>query len=302
VTDAESFYRDLFKMMLLILSEEDQRKIRSAKVGLAGLGGVGCPILEVLLRNGVNHLRIAEVDRYESHNYRQLYCMHTTVGASKADVATKHSLEVNPYCQIELFKEGVTHENYLEFCQGLDILCAQADNTSTQLLLEYAASVCRIPVVNGGRAGFPDRHTLAIYVRDYRRDDVKFEIEYSMERRGIQKQLREALKAQIASGRVDPELLKEIDQQNSEFRQETFRRAVLDTPEAISDKDREYLLQVISNNPDKFHKMAVTPQGVMIVGAMAAQHVLDIILGREVNRIAVNIYRGKAYEFSRDHI
>ena len=54
------------------LDQEDRDKLSHAVIAIAGLGGIGCPAVEILTRNAVGNFRLADIDQYEPSNARQL--------------------------------------------------------------------------------------------------------------------------------------------------------------------------------------------------------------------------------------
>ena len=86
------------------------RILKKARVGIAGLGGLGSNIASALVRNGVGHLVIADFDVVELSNInRQLYTL-SHVGMEKAPALKKILSGINPFCEIEDHVTRVTEE------------------------------------------------------------------------------------------------------------------------------------------------------------------------------------------------
>ena len=84
----ESFsYEVAFARNLGLVSDVEQARLKNARIGLPGLGGVGGAHLQALARMGIQHFHLADPDLFEVVNFnRQLGATMETVGCRKADV------------------------------------------------------------------------------------------------------------------------------------------------------------------------------------------------------------------------
>ena len=104
------------------LTQVEQTTLRSARIAIAGLGGVGGAHLLNLCRLGVARFNIADFDHFEVHNFnRQAGASVPFLGQQKVDVLARLTLDVNPEADIKPFAEGVTPENVDAFLQGVDL-------------------------------------------------------------------------------------------------------------------------------------------------------------------------------------
>ena len=70
-----------------LLGADAVERLRTSRVALFGLGGVGSFTAEALARAGVGHLLLVDGDNVASSNLnRQLVALHSTLGQPKADV------------------------------------------------------------------------------------------------------------------------------------------------------------------------------------------------------------------------
>ena len=75
-------------------------KLRTARVGIAGLGGLGSNIAAALVRSGVGHLTIADYDVVELSNInRQIYSLRH-IGMKKTEALKEILAGINPFCEI----------------------------------------------------------------------------------------------------------------------------------------------------------------------------------------------------------
>lgn len=85
------------------------QKLRSARVLIVGLGGVGSWAAEALARSGVSHLRLVDLDEICVSNInRQLPALESTVGRFKVEVLAERVRLINPECAVEALPEFFT--------------------------------------------------------------------------------------------------------------------------------------------------------------------------------------------------
>ena len=83
------------------LGEESVRRLAEARVGIAGLGGLGSNIALLLARSGVGELVVADYDTVDLTNiHRQCYPLEC-IGMRKTDALEAEISRVNPWCRIE---------------------------------------------------------------------------------------------------------------------------------------------------------------------------------------------------------
>lgn len=81
----------------LLLGESNLDRIRSARVIVFGVGGVGSWCAEGLVRSGIRNITIVDSDRVCVTNCnRQLLATSRTVGRVKVEVMRERLLEINP--------------------------------------------------------------------------------------------------------------------------------------------------------------------------------------------------------------
>ena len=87
-----------------MLVGEKIEQLKSAKVLVCGLGGVGGYALEALARAGVEFIDVLDADVFTASNLnRQILATVDTVGKRKTDVAKARVLAINPSCKVNAF-------------------------------------------------------------------------------------------------------------------------------------------------------------------------------------------------------
>ena len=103
------------------LTERECNLLRTKTVFVAGCGGLGGYLIEMLLRLGVGTIRAADGDAFEASNLnRQLLSSPSSLGQPKAEAAAARAALVNPDVRFEAIPEFVTEENAGRLIRGCD--------------------------------------------------------------------------------------------------------------------------------------------------------------------------------------
>jgi len=104
------------------ITDWEQLALRSKRVAIAGMGGVGGVHLLTLARLGIGAFNIADLDVFEFANFnRQVGATVRTVGRAKVEALEEMALAINPELQIRRFDAGVTPANIDDFLAGADL-------------------------------------------------------------------------------------------------------------------------------------------------------------------------------------
>jgi molybdopterin/thiamine biosynthesis adenylyltransferase len=96
-------YAEMVTRNLGFVTPEEQARLRAARVFIPGVGGMGGACLLTLLRAGIGHFTIADIDAFEVSNLnRQVFAFTNTMGASKAQTAADAAARINPEAQVEV--------------------------------------------------------------------------------------------------------------------------------------------------------------------------------------------------------
>ena len=89
------------------------RRIRSAHVLVAGIGGVGSWAAEALARSGVGRLTLIDLDHIaESNINRQIHALDATLGQAKVEAMRQRIAQINPHCEVLALDEFVEPGNW----------------------------------------------------------------------------------------------------------------------------------------------------------------------------------------------
>lgn len=93
---------DFFSRSEALLGTQAMEALRTKRVIIFGVGGVGSYAAECLIRTGLTHLTIVDGDVVQpSNTNRQLPATHATIGRPKVEVLRERLLEINPDAEIE---------------------------------------------------------------------------------------------------------------------------------------------------------------------------------------------------------
>ncbi len=151
------FYSERVRPNIGILTEDEQEKLRTACIGIAGCGAVGGHAAADLAYWGVGHLKLADFDIFETSNAnRQLFAAFSTIGKQKVRVVRENIRDISPEIELSLFEEGITLQNADEFAQGCDLILDAIDYKAPKfkVALHQAARKLGIPVFSGQCVGF----------------------------------------------------------------------------------------------------------------------------------------------------
>ncbi|MCL1979178.1 MAG: sulfur carrier protein ThiS adenylyltransferase ThiF [Methanomassiliicoccaceae archaeon] len=138
-------------------SQEVHGTLIRAKIGIAGLGGLGSNIAAMLTRAGISVLIIADFDVVDITNInRQNYCLDQ-IGMKKVDATEVQLKRINPYSTIIKHDTKLTPSNIPDIFGGCDIVCEAFDKPSEKaMLINTILEECPgVRVVSGsGMAGY----------------------------------------------------------------------------------------------------------------------------------------------------
>ena len=137
------------------LTEAECALLREKTVLVAGCGGLGGYLIEMLLRLGVGEIRAADGDCFEASNLnRQLLSAPSLLGRSKAETAAERAAAVNPEVRFLAIPEYVTEANVDELVRGCDAVLDALDNIPSRQLLAKACAEAKIPMIHGAICGW----------------------------------------------------------------------------------------------------------------------------------------------------
>ena len=113
-----------------------QKKIIQSKVLVIGIGGLGCPAAEFLIRAGVGLIGLVDDDKVNLSNiHRQSLYNTQDLKKFKVEVAQKKLRKINPNAKIVCYKIRVNTGNLRKIIDNFDYVIDGSDNFKTKFLL-----------------------------------------------------------------------------------------------------------------------------------------------------------------------
>ena len=162
--DKEEIERYSRHIILPEVGLEGQKKLKAASVVCIGTGGLGSPLLLYLAAAGIGHIGIVDFDVVDSSNLqRQIIHGTSWVGKLKIESAKNRILEINPTCQVDLYKNRLSSENAIEILKPYDVVVDGTDNFPTRYLTNDACVLLNKPNVYGSIFRFEGQATVFNY-------------------------------------------------------------------------------------------------------------------------------------------
>ena len=155
--DKYSFISKAYSRNLGLISLSEQYALTEKKIAIPGMGGVGGHHLINLTRLGIGKFNIADFDSFEIGNTNRQYgAKLSNYNCDKVSVMEKEALDINPFIEINVFKEGINEKNIDSFLEGVDLVIDGLDffAFNTRRLLFNKAKQKGIYVITAGPIGF----------------------------------------------------------------------------------------------------------------------------------------------------
>ena len=144
-----------FSRTQLLYGAENMEKFASSRVAVFGIGGVGGYVVEALVRSGVGALDLIDDDKVCLTNLnRQLLATRKTVGKYKVDMAQERVHEINPDCEVRVYKTFFLPETQDQFdFTEYDYVVDAIDTVTGKLAIIEKAKEAGVPVISSMGAG-----------------------------------------------------------------------------------------------------------------------------------------------------
>lgn len=136
--------------MLPEIGYKGQMRLRNAKIGIIGLGGLGSPAAYQLAALGIGHLRLVDRDVVELSNlHRQHLYGIGSLGFPKVEAAANRLHDLNPNIEIEPLPLSLNTDNAETIISDLDIVVDGLDRMAPRYAINRACQKLNIPYVFG---------------------------------------------------------------------------------------------------------------------------------------------------------
>ena len=166
----ERFSRQL---VLKNIGANGQKKILSSKILIVGIGGLGCPAAENLVRAGIGTIGLIDDDIINLSNiHRQSLFNSKDVKKSKVSVAAKKLKEINPLTKIKTYKLRLNKKNIKNIIKNYEIIIDGSDNFETKFLINDYCIKLKKKLITGAISKF-DGHVFTFDFKDKKTASLK---------------------------------------------------------------------------------------------------------------------------------
>ena len=146
------------QIMIPGFGTEGQKKLKMARVLIAGMGGLGSPIALYLAAAGVGNMRLIDMDEVDLSNLnRQILHWDEDVGKEKVRSALEKLRKVNSSVKFDVVNTKIDEENVWDLTAKHDVLIDALDNFQGRHLLNKAAIKHGVPLIHGAVYGYEGR-------------------------------------------------------------------------------------------------------------------------------------------------
>ncbi len=137
-------------LLLREIGVKGQKRIKAARVLVAGAGALGSPVIQYLAAAGVGTIKVVDFDDVEISNI-QNQVIHTSRDVKRPKVASAKDTvrNINRSIVFEAENTKLDAQNILEIIDGYDLVIDCTDNYVARYIISDACVVCGIPLVFG---------------------------------------------------------------------------------------------------------------------------------------------------------
>ena len=132
----ESLVRYSRQIILKNIGIIGQKKIINSKILIVGVGGLGCPIADLLARAGIGLIGVIDFDKVSLSNiHRQTLYTTKDIGKFKVNVIKKKLNLINKEVRVKIYNKKADDKNLKKIIKKYDIVVDGSDNFKTKFLL-----------------------------------------------------------------------------------------------------------------------------------------------------------------------
>ncbi|MBL7501699.1 Rv1355c family protein [Frankia sp. CNm7] len=132
------------------ITDDERARLVGFRIGIVGLSVGNMAAVTLALEGIGGTFRLADFDELSLSNLNRLRGGVHDLGVNKAVLAARELFEIDPWLDVELYRDGVRPETVDEFLTGggtLDLLVEECDDLGVKVLIRERARDHRIPVI-----------------------------------------------------------------------------------------------------------------------------------------------------------
>ncbi|MFX1257947.1 MAG: ThiF family adenylyltransferase [Promethearchaeota archaeon] len=180
----ESYWNHIKRNIGLIRIVE-QEKLRTNLIVIFGVGGLGGPLVEQLVRTGCENIVICDYDKFVESNLNRQLCLREDIGKFKIDVLAKLLKKINTKIKIQKFYE-INEENISNILKNATVAALTLDDPITSILISRECVKKDIPILEAWAIPY-------LCTWWFTQESIDYESCYDLDTKGISfKQLKES--------------------------------------------------------------------------------------------------------------
>ena len=142
-------------LLLEDVGETGQQALKSAKVLIIGMGGLGAPASLYLAAAGVGHIVLNDFDHIEVSNLqRQIAYQSDDIGEAKVEVAKRKLQQINPEIKVRSINKAMPEMQLTMELTMADLVLDCTDNMASRQLINKACVDAKVPLIVGAAIRF----------------------------------------------------------------------------------------------------------------------------------------------------
>ncbi|MFD4643044.1 ThiF family adenylyltransferase [Lentzea sp. NPDC058436] len=129
------------------ITREEQQVLLGKRVAVIGLSVGNSAALTAAMEGVGGAFRLADFDRLGLSNFNRLRTGVHELGVEKTVLCARQLFELDPYLDVEIWREGLTGDSTGEFFDGVDLVVEECDTAWVKIAAREQARERRIPVL-----------------------------------------------------------------------------------------------------------------------------------------------------------
>jgi hypothetical protein len=129
-----------------VITFQEQELIRTSQIAVLGVGGLGGPLAENLVRAGCQNLVICDFDKFDETNLNRQICTLEDMGKYKVDVLEKYLMKIDPNLTVRKYIH-ITKDNISDVLYGVKVVALTLDDPITSILIARVCREQKIPMI-----------------------------------------------------------------------------------------------------------------------------------------------------------
>ncbi len=148
-------YEEFTTRNIGFVTAQEQETLKTGRLFIAGVGGMGGAAFATLVRAGIGHIAIADIDEFEVSNLnRQVSATMETVGMSKVAASVKMAQLINPEIDLKTFG-GEWVSKLDEITKDYSVIINGTDDVRATIALYRAAAAAGAVVIDAYASSLP---------------------------------------------------------------------------------------------------------------------------------------------------